>query len=318
MTAPRYMLVMQAAAKLCPSLTIRRHVELLERAPDGVCRDRIMRALRVLYPHLYLNLVQIETFRPLCEAYPNIPIDLQARLVLGESPSKISGGLTRAEAHAWLCQDRVLRGCWLNPQDWLVEQTVLRDYAYVHDVTVAHWLLTCYRDPPRAKALCKSREIMGPHGELLKGTLLEHCDVLRRIDLRPSVEDTFERCAHRLLRAAEKAMRKQTEPLAPVPRWYQPIRCARLLLTARDLVIEGQEMCHCVATYAPYVKRGESVIVALAVCGARSTAEIDRQRVTVRQHKGPHNHSPDPLCQRALSICIRRWKENHEYHHPQN
>jgi hypothetical protein len=74
-------------------------------------------------------------------------------------------------------------------------------------------------------------------------------------------------------------------------------------------------MGHCVASYAPYVRQGRSVVVSIAVpeCKSlfvgtlRSTVEIDRGRGGVMQHKGPGNDVPHDLCEAALRVCLRRW-----------
>ncbi len=109
-------------------------------------------------------------------------------------------------------------------------------------------------------------------------------------------------------------MVQRGKPLASPPRWWRPARCARLLLTGSQLVAEGRQVRHCVSTYAGYVRQGESVIVSLLIRDGdglvhRSTVELDRRTALVRQHKGPENETPSPLCQRALEVLSRRWQE---------
>jgi hypothetical protein len=107
---------------------------------------------------------------------------------------------------------------------------------------------------------------------------------------------------------AERDLARKGEPLAPEPRWWRPVRCARLLMSPGALVVEGREMDHCVASYVPAVKNKHVVIVALNVIGYRSTAEIDRQKVEVLQHKGKGNAAPPELCVRALKVLQIRWE----------
>jgi hypothetical protein len=68
-----------------------------------------------------------------------------------------------------------------------------------------------------------------------------------------------------------------------------------------------------VGSYAPYVRSQRSVIVSICVRARdsvyRSTAELDRRTLQVRQHKGCRNSEPHEFCRRALEVCLRRWKE---------
>jgi hypothetical protein len=107
-------------------------------------------------------------------------------------------------------------------------------------------------------------------------------------------------------RDLNRLMLRKGEPLAATPHWWKPARCARLLMSAAELAVEGKVMQHCVAGYAGYVRRGESVIVALNVCEHRSTVELDRAG-HVRQHKGFGNNEPHELCRRALAVLQTRW-----------
>jgi PcfJ-like protein len=142
-------------------------------------------------------------------------------------------------------------------------------------------------------------------------------------------------------KASERAMAKKQAPLTVAPRWWKPARCAKILLSGADLIAEGHQMHHCAATYAGYVANGNSVVIALRVpqyhyarrtpyaarlkAGApgtasvyrvdslafhRSTAELDRKTLAVRQHKGPGNVVPHMLCQRALAVLLRRWRDS--------
>jgi hypothetical protein len=68
--------------------------------------------------------------------------------------------------------------------------------------------------------------------------------------------------------------------------------------------------------YVPYVRRERSVIVSIQVherrggvdVTHRSTVEVDREKIEVRQHKGRDNTEPPALCVAALEVCLRRWR----------
>lgn len=283
---------------------VRRLLSRVAGAPEHV-RPRLLAAVGVIEPALRPVVGPHEG--PVCPAYPDAPPEIQARIAFGETPAQISGGLTSREAHRWLTAcpsltpaESLLAGAGT---DWTVDS-----------VPVARWIVDVLHDPERREALLRKRSVRGPHGEQIVGSYADRLDELRVPDLRPSVEATFRAAGARMWKAAEKALQQRGEPLASVPRWWRPARCARLLVTGSQLVAEGQQMRHCVAQYAGYVRDGRSVIVSLAIRDGhglvhRSTVEIDRSTARVRQHKGPGNEAPSPLCQRALEVLSRRWQE---------
>jgi len=299
------------AARLAPeSKKLREHAALLERVPESR-RELVAAAIAVLTPQ-YTSVFGgggfiVDVARALEGApYPSAPEAIRARVVLGESPSEISRGLTRAEAHRWLTE-------WpsLSPALWLLSD--YEDLAAVgildapHDVACARWLIAVFSDPPRRSAMLREREERVA-GQVVRGRYADRTDELRASDLRPSVEDTYRAAAQRVsaehLRLLERA--SKGERLAPVPRWWRPMRCARLLDTVGLLRLEGREMEHCVGSYAAAVHKQESVIVALDVCGHRSTAELSRDGKTCRQHKAKGNRAPNVLCTRALWVLMSR------------
>jgi len=232
---------------------------------------------------------------------PGLPPGVRARLALGETPSAVSSGLTRSEAHAWLLAGAppVVR--------WYIDRvTGGRCSVEPRELAVARWLVAALADPPRAEALERPRrELLA--GRAVEGRYLERVDELRAVDLRPSVEETYRRAAARLMASLERALRSRGEPLHGVPSWWRPVRCARLLRSGADLVREGRGLEHCLATYAANVRSGDSVIVGICVCGLRSTVEIDPRAMRVRQHRGPGNGAPPEICARALAVCCARW-----------
>lgn len=297
--------------------TIREQISTFQRCSD----DRafaVLCALAVVKPGMYASLLppRADPAIVVCAACSyRIPSDdevlvkIAARLILGESPSRVSGGLTRAEAHIWLTEAGSL-----SASEWLMARSLpgrrYGEYANLcrsaRSVPVARWIIACWSDPPRREALEKKRVHRAAHGEMIEGALVDRVDELAPADLRPSVDETFRRAAARLWRETERAMLKDTKPLAPAPAWWQPIRCARLLLTAAQLRAEGRLMRHCVGAYSGYVTRGESVIVSIVVRQHRSTVELDRAG-GVRQHKGACNEAPPELCKRALAVCLHHW-----------
>ena len=145
--------------------------------------------------------------------------------------------------------------------------------------------------------------------------LLDRIDEITPADLArgaaTGVQPAFEAAAARLYAAWEKGAENDDRPLAALPRWWRPIRCAHALMSAKSLCAEGRAMHHCVGTYAPHVQSERSVIASIAVrVGGevfRSTVELDRKTREVLQHRAAHNAVVHPLCARALEVCLRRW-----------
>lgn len=267
----------------------------IEAAPEAR-QPELLAAVAVVEPALaYLGGASVGD-----GSYPGAPVELRARLALGERPTDLAPGLTRAEAHAWL-------GAGAPPVvRWLLAREGTSVAVEPHSLAVAQWLIAALRDPPRAEALRRlRREILA--GRAIEGAYLDRVDELRDRDLRASIDESFRRASRRLMASLERALRSRGEPYRAIPAWWVPVRCARLLRSGQDLVAEGRALEHCAATYADAVRRGESVLVGFAVCGHRSTVEIDPHELRVRQHRGPRNQDPHPLCVRALAICARRW-----------
>jgi hypothetical protein len=267
-----------------PPPELRRAIRLLESVPDRA-RPRIAAALGERIPALAC----LSTTETLSSAYPFASRAHQARLVLGEPPARILRGLTRREG--------------LPP-------------THVRSVGVARWLVACWRDSARRAALERDHIEVGPHGEEIHGRLLERVDEIADRDLArgaaTGVREAFHSAASRAYERWTREVESQHDLLAPVPSWWRPIRCARLLMSAAQLVAEGRAQRHCVGTYARYVRQRQSVIVAVCVRSRgetyRSTAELARDGSRVLQHKGAGNGAPPPICARALAACLRRWQ----------
>ncbi len=253
----------------------------------------------------YVRAVDLPPHTP----YPKVDELIAARLILGERPVDLAPGLTRREAHEWL-RDGAPSVC-----QWYVQRHALRLPnglrllgSDVVDLRVAMWLVARWHCAEQRAALERPRrEVVA--GQAIEGRYLDRVDELRPSDLVDSVDGTFRRAAERLTRQLERALESRGEPLRAAPRWWRPVRCARLLLSGSDLVREGRALRHCVGTYAEAVRSGHSVIVGLCVLGQRSTVELDPRTLEVRQHRGLGNGAPPELCVLALAVCRRRWLE---------
>lgn len=306
---------------------LREAAVILDKVPPAK-QTLIATALRVLDPRL-TALPNVGTVRedgrarhkPLSEAYPEAPIEMQARLVLGEKPASVTG-LTAKEAHAFLSKRPELP----NPATWLVwealdldrqkgaENDVLRQL-HLESVPIARWLIERWRDPAQREAMLKYREERMADGQVIGGRYIDRIDELKEEDLRASVRDTYAAATVRLAKEIEKeAMRaKHQKELAPPPAWWQPIRCATLLDKPGLLAAEGKEMQHCVLTHSPGVRAKKRVIVALRVRDKegvvhKSTVELDRDTLAVIEHRGVANVEPSKISKDALKVCLKRWK----------
>jgi hypothetical protein len=232
--------------------------------------------------------------------YPRISREIRARLVLGEAPVDLGCGLSRAEAHRWLVAGAP------DIAEWICDEA---GAPRARSVPVARWVVAAWRDPARRAALELHRTGVIA-GQRVDGRFADRLDeiIARDVPRGPSssVDDVFRAATARLAKALERSLESRGgEPLAPVPRWWRPIRCARLIRTGPDLVAEGRAMGHCVATYAHAVQHDGCTIVGLCVLGQRSTVEIRYGRAI--QHRGRANAEPPALCVRALAVCARRW-----------
>lgn len=318
-----YLAILKQAALLARArdpkvaATLEKHVEIIERCPPDR-RAAVAGALRILQPK-YVALPGAESVESAVVSYPKATREQKARLLLGESPVTISGGLTKAEAHQWLSEDPREE-----PARWLLDKAYRgggtwssTHWAYNDDMTVARWVVRMLSIPARRQALIRERTWVGPAGREITGSFITRVDELKPQDLREGVDETFERAARRSQKNIEKLLAKRGEPLATRPQWWKPVKCATVLLSAAELVAEGKIMEHCVATYVGAVKEGESVIVRLEVpelkpgmkepVKHRSTVEIDRRTGRVKQHRTHQNKDPHPINKKALRVLLKKW-----------
>jgi hypothetical protein len=245
----------------------------------------------------------------LCPAYPEVSLDVAAALCLGRSPVELAAEagpdarLTRREAHEW-----ALAGAPAEVLSWWCGRTLPLDCPRVRSWPVARWLADVARRG-HWELLTHERTFEGPAGERGHARYLDKVDELDAQDLvagtRTGVEPAFRRAAGRFGEAAMARAREEHRTLAPLPPGWRLFRAARHLDTPAKLAREGDELRHCVGGYSPYVADGRSVILGLDVCGHRSTVELSPSG-EVRQHRGPRNAEPHPLCRRALEVLVRR------------
>lgn len=275
----------------------------IESARSNDLVTRLAVALSVHFAPLSVPLATYAT-DVIAPQYPRARREIQARIALGERPAEILPGLTAREAHAALIAGVESAVKW-----------ILRDTPHrARDVPTARWIIACLTDAPRREALQRSRVERGPGGREIQGRLLDRIDEIRAedLDLGPAtgVEHAFERAAKRLFNAWSKENKDDSSQLAPVPAWWRPIRCARVLTTRAQLIEEHEAMHHCIVAYAPVIAARECVCVSICVRARgqihRSTVEFSPEGHVVHQHRGPGNAQPHALCVAALSTIQKR------------
>jgi hypothetical protein len=234
----------------------------------------------------------------LCPAYPGVPMQIAERIARGESPASVSGGMTRRDAHDWLCAGAPVPAQWLL-QRYLPPQAAA-EASGARSVAVAQWLIGLYR--------------RGGWGQLTRDRRVQHDGreytyrLAARLDeLTPehvaeggSAEAVFRRVLDARL---DDLATNHRVISCPRPEWPDMPPGIRLLTTPAQIVARGREHDHCVGGYVPRVAAGSRWIVSVETpAGDISTAEIDAGR-GVRQHRGPRNSDPTP----AAIELLRSW-----------
>lgn len=163
----------------------------------------------------------------------------------------------------------------------------------INSSQVLYWLKSVAGDPLRFAALVKQRAVVGPHGENLTYTYVSKLDELEPKDLtnglKTSVHVAFENAAKRVSEEKIKQLKTNNRKLAADPVWWPgDTDQYKILRSASELAEEGRRLKHCVAQYAGYVRRKESVIVSLGT----STVEFDYKTKEILQHHGFQNSDP--------------------------
>ena len=154
-------------------------------------------------------------------------------------------------------------------------------------VEVMDWLVKVGRNKEKRECLLRDRP---------GGPYLMHLRELLPEDLCPSVNQTFANWKERThwVDPANDIVCSPPEELTD----FQPSTLqVQLLRTYQDLITEGLEMAHCVATYVHKVKAGRSYIYSVRNNEERATVEIcletkPRFLLYVAQFRGPKNASP--------------------------
>lgn len=234
----------------------------------------------------------------LSPGYPDVNIAQASQLARGISPSELSGGLTRREAHHWLTKFPD----W-HPGAWLLYANAVEWGSEIVEIPVARWLVDVHHRGDWS-ALTKTRTARFG-GQVFEFEMISRLDEVRPHHLvngpRTSVETVFRYAAEE--RAGVAAYRQCDAVCSTLPRHWPPLpEGVRLLCTPAAIVARGDAHRHCVGMYVPEVRAGRSWIVAVDIDGAESTALLDQSR-RVLQHYGPSNSSPSAACTELL----QRW-----------
>jgi len=256
-----------------------------------------------------------------CPAYPQVAREVQARLVLGHKPEKILPGLTPAEARKALTVGYDSTSTQKTAAAWILrdvgkepERFVRRDLPErITSVPVARWLASVMSDKKRREALLTEHEERGVGGAVIRGRFIDRIDEITPADLpngpKTSVRDAFQSAVARAYATWEKGSETDENRVISPPKWWKPVKYAKLVNTPGKLVREGREMSHCVGGpyYLDSVRRGQSVIVSFNIKGERATAQLSRDGTHILQYRGPHNREPAVILKRALEVLQRKY-----------
>lgn len=229
-------------------------------------------------------------------SYPRLSWSQACHLARGVSPSELSGGLTRREAHRWLTENP-----GTSDVAWLLGQHGLGAHApAIVEIPVARWLIDVKR---RGDWGALSKERHARFGaQTFTFSLLARLDEIHEEHLvhgpRTSVELVFRRAAEE--HAGIHAFRDSREIVSRLPEsWPALIEGMRLLSTPSEMVARGEAHHHCLALWVNEIRRGNFWVLSIEA-DETSTALLDRQRRIV-QHYGPFNSSPTAACASLLA-----------------
>lgn len=208
-------------------------------------------------------------------------INARASLALGELKlTAATLGVPQSMVSQWCSSNTPTLPGWILSTVGLDESTPY--------VSVALWVAHAIKDPSRAAAVRRVREVGG-----VGGSLLDRLDEITPVDLAEggkSVVAVLEAASRRILRDTWAG----PEELAGEESWESrlPKEVTRIRHFSR-LYAEGAELKHCVGTHSDYahgiVERRHD-IMSISCEGERATAQVSRG--TVVQCKGRMNITP--------------------------
>lgn len=215
-------------------------------------------------------------------------------------------GVTSKLRHEWLTAcavNRRYRGedwrVWLeHPLSWVCRHAPVRGFV-PRTLLIASWL--------EAKKEWKGWKTQIPVGYGANGemSLIDPVAMLDEIwesdlthGIKSSPEKVFRAVLARTSSEELERMARENLPLPVMP--WEPIQGITQILTAADLVVEGERMKHCVGGYVDACREGQCFIVRLR----NSTAEITPDGY-IHQHMGYKNSTP-PEADRSL---LERWQQ---------
>lgn len=234
---------------------------------------------------------------------------IKALLVLGKHPRTLARGLTKHEACAWVLQSEHKK-----PVAWLwsrlcEEHAVLRDVRRPDTIAVVRWVRRLMESPVLKGAALRNRtDILGEAA--VGGRVIDRLDEISPGDLFKSPTRTLEMAHQRVL----KENWEGPDELIKEEVWHQHLpQGIQILRCFSDLYREGIQMRHCVASYAPRVSEGKTMVFSVQTGTSRSTVEF--QEGQLMQHKGFANSQPPPECVAVVLNLLKSapWERGREY-----
>jgi len=229
-----------------------------------------------------------------------------ARIILGEKPKDIAPELTKKEASDWAYQNE-----YEAPEEWLWASIAAKypdlRASRTHSIEVMRWCERMMKSPSRSKAMVAKRCIFGEADEDQQGyrqqeasSVAQRLDEIEPQDLTDSPRETLQNAVNRQMREewdGPDELRRHEPWMDELPSGCHVIR------TWPDLFREGQEMRHCVSSYADKVANCTCVIVSIRAGAYRSTAEYRDGKLV--QHQSFARSNPHPSCVKVAQEISR-------------
>ena len=237
--------------------------------------------------------------------YPGLTSEQFVKMFIGQSPREISGNrLSKEQAHRWLTEQPGVEAA-----DVLNLSLPVGPARRLRSAALVQWALRV-QERGKWEQLTRVRATRGPHFERLEFRFIDKIDEIQEEDLdrgvNTPVNRAFANAAKRVSAKWLEELGKDTTTISWLPEGWQIYRkCMKLLTTPSELMVEGEQMQHCVGGYADAVRRGDSYIFSIRVCGHRSTAELGRNG-RVLQHRAENNGEPHTLCEKVLRKFVKK------------